>query len=130
GSTGMILPAATASKAIDSGLRATDVTCGGMIAPRPSPSWPKYELIWRARLAPRVTRRNLESAASRRPSIGGFIIVSCRPAAMRASTPLLGGNRKTRSLADRRKNRLCDGLGLHAGGVDDQVVDGFVVQID
>ena len=83
GSTGMILPAATSSKAIDSGLRATEVTCGGMIAPRPSPSWPKYELIWRARLAPRVTRRNFESAASSKVSMAGFIIVSWRPTAMR-----------------------------------------------
>ena len=36
-----ILSAAISSKAIDSGLRATEVTCGGTMAPRPSPSWPK-----------------------------------------------------------------------------------------
>ena len=41
GPTPLILPAAISSKAIDSGLRATDVTWGGMMAPRPSPSWPK-----------------------------------------------------------------------------------------
>ena len=61
-STATILSAAISSKAIDSGLRATEVTCGGTIVPRPSPSWPKYELIWRARLAPSVTSRNFESA--------------------------------------------------------------------
>src|SRR4029450_11967235 len=37
-----ILSPAISSKAIDSGLRATDVTCGGTMAPRPSPSWLKY----------------------------------------------------------------------------------------
>ena len=34
-----ILEAATSSSAIDSGLRDTDVTCGGTMRPRPSPSW-------------------------------------------------------------------------------------------
>ena len=41
GSTGTILSAAISSKAIDRGLRATEVTCGGTMAPRPSPSCPK-----------------------------------------------------------------------------------------
>jgi hypothetical protein len=39
--TGTILSLEISSKAIDSGLRATDVTCGGTMAPRPSPSWLK-----------------------------------------------------------------------------------------
>ena len=34
-----ILPSATSSSAIDSGLRDSDVTCGGTIRPSPSPSW-------------------------------------------------------------------------------------------
>ena len=76
-STATILSAEISSKAIESGLRATELTCGGTIVPSPSPSCPKYELIWRARRAPSVTRRNFDSAWSRRPSIGGFIIVSC-----------------------------------------------------
>ena len=39
-STGMatILSAAISSNAIDSGLRATEVTCGGTLEPSPSPS--------------------------------------------------------------------------------------------
>ena len=69
------LPAAISSRAIESGLRATEVTCGGTMAPRPSPSWLKYELIWRPRLAARVTRVNFESTLSSRTSIGGSIIV-------------------------------------------------------
>ena len=44
--------------------------------PSPSPSWLKYELMLRARRAASVTRLNLESARSSRPSIPGFIIVS------------------------------------------------------
>ena len=82
-----ILAAAISSKAIDRGLRATDVTCGGMIAPRPSPSWPKYELICRARFAPSVTRENLDPARSRSSSIGGVIIVSWRQAGMGEVAP-------------------------------------------
>ena len=39
--TNSILSAAISSKAIDSGLRATEVTCGGTMAPRPSPRWLK-----------------------------------------------------------------------------------------
>ena len=37
----MILSAAISSKAIDRGLRAVEVTCGGIEEPRPSPNWPK-----------------------------------------------------------------------------------------
>ncbi len=37
----VILPAAISSRAIDSGLRDTDGTWGGTMAPRPSPSWLK-----------------------------------------------------------------------------------------
>src|SRR5579859_6216438 len=65
---------------MDSGLRDTDVTWGGTMAPRPSPSWLKYELIWRARLAARVTRVNLESTRSRSSSTGGSIMVGRRSA--------------------------------------------------
>jgi hypothetical protein len=36
-----ILSLAISSKAIESGLRATEVTWGGTMAPRPSPSWLK-----------------------------------------------------------------------------------------
>ena len=39
GSALMILPTSISSSAIESGLRDTDVTCGGTILPRPSPSW-------------------------------------------------------------------------------------------
>jgi hypothetical protein len=39
--TDTILAAAISSSAIDSGLRETDVTWGGTMAPRPSPSWLK-----------------------------------------------------------------------------------------
>ena len=65
-----ILSLAISSNAIDSGLRATDVTCGGTMAPRPSPSWLKYALICRARLALSVTRENLV-ARSRSPRSTG-----------------------------------------------------------
>ena len=41
GSIASILPAANSSKAMESGLRDVEVTCGGMDAPRPSPNWPK-----------------------------------------------------------------------------------------
>src|SRR5262249_29946417 len=34
-----ILPTATSSRAIESGLRETEVTCGGTMRPRPSPNW-------------------------------------------------------------------------------------------
>ena len=60
-STRTILSAAISSKPMLSGLRATELTCGGTMWPRPSPSWLKYELIWRARRAASVTRLNLES---------------------------------------------------------------------
>ena len=75
-----ILSLAISSKAIERGLRATEVTCGGTMAPRPSPSWLKYALIWRARIALRVTSENLEPARSNSSSIDGFIIVSWREA--------------------------------------------------
>jgi hypothetical protein len=41
GSTPMILSAEISSNAIDSGLRAVEVTCGGIDEPMPSPSCPK-----------------------------------------------------------------------------------------
>ena len=71
----MILPAAISSSEIDSGLRDTDVTCGGTMVPRPSPSWLKYELICRPRMAARLTRVNFESTRSSSSSTGGSIMV-------------------------------------------------------
>src|SRR2546425_7542466 len=61
---------------MESGLRETEATCGGTIAPRPSPSWLKYELICRPRLADRLTSVNFESTFSRSSSIGGDIILT------------------------------------------------------
>ena len=37
----VILSAAISSRAMESGLRDTEVTCGGTMAPSPSPSWLK-----------------------------------------------------------------------------------------
>src|SRR5205814_7782981 len=54
----VILSAAVSSRAMGRGLRETDATCGGTMAPSPSPSWLKYELICRPRLAARLTRVN------------------------------------------------------------------------
>src|SRR5207248_9672643 len=72
----VILSAAISSRAMERGLRETDATCGGTMAPSPSPSWLKYELIWRPRLAARLTRVNFESTFSRRSSMGGYIMVT------------------------------------------------------
>ena len=66
------------------------------MCPRPSPSWLKYELIWRARRAASVTRLNFESTGSSSSSIGGFIIVSwssahsCADLLEAASAALIG----------------------------------------
>src|ERR1700677_709634 len=65
---------------MDSGLREIEVTCGGTIDPRPSPSWLKYELTSRPRLAARLTRVYLESTLSSSASIGGSLLVGLRSA--------------------------------------------------
>ena len=66
------------SNAIDNGLRALVVTCGGTLLPDPSLSWWKYELIWRARRDASVTSVNFESTRSRRSSMRAPATTSTR----------------------------------------------------
>src|ERR1017187_3680063 len=85
----VILPAAISSSEMDKGLREIDVTCGGTIEPRPSPSWLKYELTSRPRLAAKLTSVYLESTVSNSLSIGGSIIVVRRSAITRPTLVVL-----------------------------------------
>ena len=107
-STATILSAAISSKAIDSGLRATEVTCGGTMVPRPSPSWPKYELIWRARVAPRVTRRNFESDPARGAprSAGSSSCRAARPWVSRSRGGTKNSTITRRNRRDRERHAL------------------------
>ena len=104
----MIFSSEISWKPIDSGLRAVDDTCGGIIPPRPSPSWLKYELMLRARRAANVTSVNLESTLSSKLSMGGLIIVSWSSAIVPPSLPACIGGR----LRGRRAGR---GAGISGG---------------
>src|SRR6478735_7917647 len=112
GSTGAsvhtILCWAISSKPIESGLRDTDDTCGGIMCPRPSPSWLKYELMLRARRAARVTRENFESTVPSRRSIGGLIIVSWSMAIVPDSLPAAGRFDDRQHLVDGRVEIVVD----------------------
>src|ERR1019366_1244140 len=87
---------------MDKGLREIDVTCGGTIWPRPSPSWLKYELTSRPRLAARLTSVYLESTFSSNVSIGGSIIVVRRSAITRPTLVVLRRRAAGRSPLYRR----------------------------
>ena len=100
----------------------------GIIPPRPSPSWLKYELMLRARRAANVTSVNLESTLSSKLSMGGLIIVSWSSAiVLRAyrmqSVPAAGLEAGSPACAVDDREHLVDGLVEVV--VDDEVIREF-----